>query len=272
MKNLLLYFSMILSLLLISCNSGLKTRLAELETENSQLRQELEKYQNSPTKLLAHIKDCFGKKAYTRIEELYQQMLTYNAGTPECDIAKQYVDKVNTIIEQEKEAERIKADKEKAERLAAVGKLKKKYDEIGKRTWYEQPYFTHYIDVNKVSLYIGDNDIKTWLRFKASYHADDWIFFKNVYLYYDGTTYEIPFDEYKDKETDVDGGISEWIDISVQNEFLQHLKASVEAKDVKIRFSGKYTKDRTLSNTERQGIKLVLMAYDVLRTERENNK
>lgn len=272
MKKLTVYFSMILSLLLISCNTGLKVRLAELEAENSQLKQELVKYQNSPAKLLAHIKDCFDKKAYSRIEELYQQMQTYNAGTPECDTAKQYIDKVNAIVEQEEEAERIKAEKEKAERLAAVGKLKKKYDEIEKRTWYEQPYFTHYIDVNKVSLYIGDSDITTWLRFKASYHADDWIFFKEVYLYYDGTTYKIPFDEYKDKETEVGGGVSEWIDISVKDEFLQHLKASVNAKEVKIRFSGKYTKDRSLSKTERQGIKLVLTAYDVLKTEREKNK
>ena len=45
-----------------------------------------------------------------------------------------------------------------------------------------------------------------------SYTGDDWIFFENAYLSYDGNTREVSFNKYNDKESDNSGGkVWEWI-------------------------------------------------------------
>ena len=98
-------------------------------------------------------------------------------------------------------------------------------------------------------------------------HGDNWIFFKNAYLSYDGNTYDIYFDEYQDKETEVGSGVSEWIDVSVSSSTLDFLKQMVNGKNIKMRLSGKYTRTRDLSTNEIKGIKDVLLAYDVLVNE-----
>ena len=104
-----------------------------------------------------------------------------------------------------------------------------------------------------------------------SYKADDWIFFEKAYLSYDGITKEIVFDSYNEKETDNDsGGISEWIDVKVSIDTESFLREFSKSKKAKMRFSGKYTKTRTLSYNERRGILDVLNGYDVLETGIEN--
>ena len=71
--------------------------------------------------------------------------------------AKTIYEKVLKAEEAErKEAERIAA-KEKADKLKALKKLKKKHDDVSGITWYKQPYFTHYTNTNLTSIYMGDN-------------------------------------------------------------------------------------------------------------------
>lgn len=99
------------------------------------------------------------------------------------------------------ESEQLKkAEEEKKARLKAVSKLKKKYDDINHTTWFYNPYFTHYTNTNHTSIYMGKSESSLWLRLKMSYEGDDWIFFDTAYLSYDGNTYYVPFDEYRDKK------------------------------------------------------------------------
>ena len=85
-----------------------------------------------------------------------------------------------------------------------------------------------------------------------------------AYLSYDGNTFEILFNEYNDKKTEIGSGrVWEWIDVSVTNETLAFLKEMVKGKTLKMRLSGKYTETRTLSYSEIEGLKDVLLAYDV---------
>jgi hypothetical protein len=66
---------------------------------------------------------------------------------------------------------------------------------------------------------MGQTPSSVWLRLKMSYTGDDWIFFENAYLSYDGITREFPFNKYKDKESDNSGGdVWEWIDLSVSSD------------------------------------------------------
>ena len=103
---------------------------------------------------------------------------------------------------------------------------------------------------------------------KMSYTGDDWIFFENAYLSYDGNTREINFNKYENKESDNSGGeVWEWIDVSVDSYLHSYLKEMINGKSIKMRLSGKYTRTRNLSVNEIQGIKDVLLAYDVLKEE-----
>ena len=89
---------------------------------------------------------------------------------------------------------------------------------------------------------------------------------------YDSNTKEIYFDKYENKKSDhSDGNIWEWIDITVDDDLEQFLREFAKSKNAKMRFSGKYTKTRTLTYNERKGILDVLNGYDVLNTGKYYN-
>ena len=99
-----------------------------------------------------------------------------------------------------------------------------------------------------------------------SYEGEDWIFFERAFLSYDGNTKEIVFDKYDDKESDNGGGsVWEWIDLSVTKDLELFLKEFAKSKKAKMRLTGKYTKTRTLTFNERQGILDVLNGYEALK-------
>lgn len=188
-----------------------------------------------------------------------RQLEKYHPSSAECKKAQTALQKLISEQEATKKAE-------KAKRMSAVNKLKKKFDDVSGITWYSNPYFEHYNDSNHISLYIGVQEgYSPWLRLKMSYYGEDWIFFENAYLFYDGKTKEIFFNEYQDKKTDNYTTCWEWIDVSVDNSTLSFLKEMVNGKTLKMRLRGKYTKTKTLSTAEINGIKDVLLAYDVLK-------
>ena len=117
---------------------------------------------------------------------------------------------------------------------------------------------------------MGNNGSSVWLRLMMSYTGDDWIFFEHAYLSYDGITREFPFNKYQDKKSDNSGGsVWEWIDLGVSNDDLVFLKEMVNGKSVKMQLSGKYTKTRKVSTNEIKAIKEMIMAYEVLQSERQ---
>lgn len=116
-----------------------------------------------------------------------------------------------------------------------------------------------------MSVYIGKDSSKTWLRLLMSYKGEDWIFFEKAYLSYEGNTIQIPFDKYKEKDSDNSGGyVWEWIDVKVDSSLLSFLKDFSNGKSQKMRLSGKYVKTRNLSVKEVKALQDVLLAYDVL--------
>ena len=257
------------SAILLSCNnSELERKIQTLTAEVTLLRDslnkvipELEGYRNDPVKLCSNVNELYKSGNVDELNVIKDKLAKYH---PESD---QYT-KVSNLIEKY-EAEQIKkAEAEKKARLKAVCKLRKKYDDINHITWYYNTYFTHYTNTNYTSIYIGQSESSLWLRLMMSYEGDDWIFFESAYLSYDGNTYYVPFDKYREKETENDTRVWEWIDVSVNDELLSFLKKMVNGKSVKMRLTGKYSKTRNLSNTEIKAIKDVLLAYDVLKNEK----
>lgn len=264
--------------IMCSCdNTEIQNTINELVCENdslkkviSNLEKEVECYKNSPEKLFASAEELYRKNDLNSLKEIKNKLAKYHPESKEFEEVSSYINEIERKENEEIEKARIKAEKEaKAElekRMAAVNKMKKNFDDVSGTTWYEPKTYTHYNNRNLVSLYIGKKEFGTpWLRLKMSYCGDDWIFFENAYLSYDGNTKEIEFDRYDNKKSDNSGGeVWEWIDVSVDHDLLTFLKKMVDGKSIKMRLSGKYTKTRNLSNKEINEIKDALLAYDVL--------
>lgn len=250
---------------LYSCqDNGSQRAMLSLQRENTLLRdslrnmsEELEVYRNSPDKLCANLKVFFDKGDLEQLEEIKSKLVKFH---PESKELKEVKSLCAKIVESRKK----KIEEERKKRMQAVNKLRKKFDDVSGTTWYYNPYFTHYNNSNLTSIYIGQREGRVWLRLVMSYYGDDWIFFDDAYLSYDGNTKHIYFDKYNDKETENDSRVWEWIDVSVDDDILSFLKQMVHGKSIKMRLSGKYTKTRNLATKEINGIRDVLLGYDVL--------
>lgn len=254
-------------LFLPSCTSTLEKKVADLTEENKLLTDSLESlqtdlacYQLNPEKLYSKVQALYDHGSIDSIRAIQSILEKYHPEAKQTEMVKVLIEKFETEKTE-------KAVAEKKARMKAVSKLKKEYDDINHTTWYHNPYFTHYNNVNRTSLYIGNKDGYTWLRLKMSYEGENWIFFESAYLSYDGNTYEIYFDEFRDKKSDNDSRVWEWIDVSVNESMLAFLQKMVQGKSVKMRLSGKYTHTRNLTSTEIKALKDVLLAYDVLKAE-----
>lgn len=231
----------------------------ELRDSLGLLRKEVEGYKYSPDKLLAAASERLKVGDRRGLNAVLGQLRTYHPTSNEREKVEAMLAKIDKDIAD-------KALREKEQRMNAVTKLKKKIDDVQNITWYYNPYFVHYNNDNLTSIYIGKSDSNVWLRLKMSYNGDNWIFFENAYLSYEGNTRQIEFDPYKNKETENEAGeVWEWIDVPVNESILAFLQKMVESKSAKMQLRGKYVKTRKLSAKEISGIKDVLLAYDVLK-------
>lgn len=276
MKKIVLLILSVISL--CGCDDKtLQDRVIKLEGENDSLKNEIaalnveiENYKNSPEKLMASAETFYKNRDDVSLNEIRNSLIKYHPECKELEKVTAYIDEIEKQKKKEADEAKMKAEKEakklEEQRMAAVGKLKKKYDDVSGITWYKPKTFVHYNDANLTSLYIGKKEYGTpWLRLKMSYKGDDWIFFESAYLSYDGNTRQVFFDRYDEKESDNSGGeVWEWIDVSVDDDLLSFLKEMVNGKQLKMRLSGKYTKTRNLSTKEINEIKDALLAYDVL--------
>lgn len=239
----------------------LQDSICDLNDNLKVMNTELEGYKLSPEKLCASIDELKTLNDTTRLFDILDKLKKYHPESDKIKIVENYISGIRIEV-------RKKAEEEKKKRMAAVSKLKKRVDDVQGITWYYNPYFTHYDNVSGTSIYMGKSSSAVWLRLKMSYAGENWIFFKSAYLSYDGNTKFIDFDEYKEKHSDNDGyGVWEWIDIPMNKELLSFLRKMADGKKVKMQLLGEYGDLRNLSYSEKQGIKAVLLAYDVLRSE-----
>ena len=285
MKNTYFSFSMqrsiffaLLVFSLIACgpstkeHNNLKVENARLLTQIDSLNNELAAYKYAPSKLLAEAQLCAKNKDKTSVIRILDQLKKYHPAATECGEVEKLINKLEAEEKAKIAAQKRKKEQEKQERLRAVKKLKKEVDDVQQITWYYNPYFTHYNNTNLTSLYMGERNGNIWLRLKMSYTGDDWIFFEQAFLSYDGNTQQILFNRYDDKETDhAQGDVWEWIDVSVSESYLAFLKEMVNGKSVKMQLTGKYTRTRTLSVNEKRAIKEMILAYEVLQAEKASS-
>jgi hypothetical protein len=252
-----------------SCDGGaglLEQKNKELQSRVDDLEKQLDDCQNGADKLLARMIVLYEKQALDSVRILFSSFEQRHPNSPQFIEAKQINDSVVRILDERKKEQEAKVEKERQEKLKALNSLKKQHDDISGITWYDQRYFTHYVNSNHVTISLGSRDTgKPWLRLMMSYEGEDWIFFEHAYLSYDGNTYEIVFDDYQNKKTDNSGGsVWEWITVSVDSDLEAFLRNFARSTNAKMRLSGKYSKTRTLPASERQGILDVLNGYDAI--------
>lgn len=268
------YFPSILSLVLLSCGIP-EAEYNKVIAENVNLKYELEQCQLSPDKLLGKAKLAFEENNFDESKEQIDLLFQNHPGAPELEEAKTILASIDAEAKKEAEEAIKKAEEEAKAREEAIRKEKERianatnlmqtsYDEIEGITWYRDKSAPSYANVNYLQLYIGKRKGgDPWLRLKIQYTADDWLFIDKYIIKADTRTYEIVEQRYGEIESDHDGGeIWEWLDRSVTEEELKIVKAIIESKESKIRYSGKqYHSDRTISEKEKQGLRNVLDAY-----------
>lgn len=254
---------LLLGIVGVSCTSKSQheqnlAKIDSLQKVVIDLSKEIDGYRNDPANLCANLSELIKKESLQELENIQASLQKYH---PTCSQLKE----VSAAIQNIKEVQAKRAAEEKAKRLAVVNSLRKKFDDVKGITWYHSKKLG--AGYNYCYAYIGKDKTTTWLRLTMQYHGEDWIFFKNAYLSYDGNTIDIPFDEYREKETDVSDGVWEWFDVRVDENTLSFLRKMVNGKVVKWRLSGKYTETKTFTASQIEGFKEILLAYDVLSKE-----
>lgn len=267
MKNI--YFPLVV-IFLSSCVSNSKYN--ELKNENDQLRvklelteSELNEYKTSPSVLWEKALNEFKSESQPRLLKIKEDVSKYHPTSLE----RVRIDSLYAVlldkIEKKEALEKAEKERKEKEKNKTLDRLKKNYDDVSGIIWYENPYFVHYNNVNKTSIYLGVSGNTLFMRLKMSYSGSDWIFFEHAYLSYDGKTLEIPFDRYSDRKDDNSGGeVWEWIDVKASISIRVFLRELVASQQPKMRLSGKYSKTRNLSSSEIKAIKDVLAGFDIL--------
>ena len=171
----------------------------KLQSENKELKQQLEECQFGAGKLLSQATAFFDEKKYEECKTEISILLEKHSGSNEAKKGKELFEKANSelklIAETKKKAEADKLKKEK-ERLAnATKKLNKKYDDMNEITWYEDKSSGGY--TSKFYAYIGKKENSApWLRMYIRYYADDWLFIESYHIKVDGKSYTIKEKEY----------------------------------------------------------------------------
>lgn len=269
MKNITL-ISVLTFLLLNSCGVP-QSDYDKLQSENKELKQQLEDCQFGADKLLNKAKTYFENKEYEQCINQVNILLNKHLGSNEAKEGKELLEKSNIelkkIAEAKKKEEAEKIKKEKQRLANATRKMRKKYDDMNGITWYYDKSSPRYTNYNGFYAYIGkEKNGLPWLRLRIQYAADDWLFIEKYIIKVDGVTYTISEEKYGEIETDNgDGGIWEWLDRAVDNDEFEIIKAVANGKNVKIRFVGKqYYKDKIITSRQKLALRNVLDAYEAL--------
>lgn len=198
------------------------------------------------------------------------KQVTHIIGAAQAQIKKQ--EEVKRLAEEKANREAEAKKKAEQARLAqALSNMRKKHDDIKGITWYtDKSTPKYYSERSDFHLYIGkESHSKPWFRMVIQYTNDDWLFIQRYIIKADGQTFEITPERFKGIERDNGGGdIWEWYDVSAGDRELEIAKAIANSKKAVIRHDGRqYYNDRTISAREKQAIKNVLAAHEVLSRE-----
>lgn len=242
--------------------------------------------------------ETFKRTDYEKVESIRTQLLTTSAlerlnAVPKDDIKglhgvyaelsrlnpenTEYSQKTSKLADTLKQAEiaRIaqqseaiaKAQKDKERKIKeSTASLVISKDEVESISWYTHKNSPKSDASKALFIYFGRKNNNVSLRLKITFTADDWLFIKGYIFNIDGVNYPLPISFFRDRKSDNSGGkIWEWVDLSVDAQAYAVLTKIAESKRTILRYEGKqYYSDRDVSNSEKQAISEVLIAYHAL--------
>lgn len=233
-------FEMVISIDKLNYDSA-KENMLELDTQYNQIRFD---------ELLLLAINHYKHKEYEEAINNLRYALSYKKEDSARTLLSQYIEDFNEY--------------KKIEKKRIESNIHKETDKVEGINWYYAKNTPKDITNFSFYSYVGQRNNRYWLRFKTGFHKSNWIFFEKILINADGNRFEIPFDEYKDKKTEVSSGVYEWVDIFVSDFLLIKLKEITEAKSVTVRFEGdKYHEDYTVSNSQKERLKQIIEFYEL---------
>lgn len=170
------------------------------------------------------------------------------------------------LKEARKKLDELQKQEEDRIRQQAVAKMRTVTDKVQGITWYYPNSFPMYINSrSNVLPYIGKDNYSTWLRLRINYAGSRWVFFESVIFAVDGDNYYKTYDYFDVSRDNAGSMVGEYVDFNPTEEDIAMLKTIADSDETIVRFQGQdYYSDLTVSSTDKQAIKDVLAAYEVL--------
>ena len=228
--------------------------LMHIQKEADERKAKQEAYDNSIEGITEKMHFYYGAEDTASLAAIQKKLAELYPESAELDTVTAYLTEI-----------RDRDSKLQAEWKKSFDKLKVEKDEFKGTTFYFNSYFTHNFFSNNVSLYIGREGDKIWPCARISYSGSDWIFFDEIIFLIDGQTWTFAFDKLKDRDTEVSGGsVAEWVNMGIDQYPFSFMASIPDSKEAKVRMSGKYNKDRTITQNERKAIRQVVEGYRYL--------
>ncbi len=154
-----------------------------------------------------------------------------------------------------------------AKKDSALSRLHKEYDDMSELTaYYDRAAMQYAASHGGLTVGIGEKaGIRPQLVMRISYVADDWLFVESYKVKADSRRFTITPGLLEVERGNDAGGVWEMYSTTPGPEEVRMLRAIAESETARIRFVGRtYNKDRTITTAEKDGIWLVLRAYDLM--------
>ena len=219
-------------------------------------------YEDLQVSAVADAIEAIGEVSLDSGEAIEAARKAYDA-LPEALQAK--VQNISALTRAEYSFSTLKAEARQEEIDAALEGLEVQVDYQRAIRWYYAPSEPYYADERSFVLpYIGADAASVWLRLKYHYTGTEWVFFEEVTVTVDGKAYEKEF-EYFDIQRDNDAEVWEWVDFQPTEDEIAMLRAISQSEETVVRFEGaSHYFEFTVSEQDKEGITLVLDAYEVL--------
>lgn len=150
----------------------------------------------------------------------------------------------------------------KAEQLKK--KMRKEVDDMRGITFYYDPASAKFDNRNDFGCYLGQGKEGIWLRFRAQYYGNDWLFVQKLMVKADTSVFEL-FPTAEIRKGNGAGDIWEVWDEQTNASNMEVLKAVAESKDAKVRFVGReYHDERKITPAQKQAIRNVFELYEAM--------
>jgi hypothetical protein len=147
-------------------------------------------------------------------------------------------------------------------------KMRSTVDEVEGIKWIYDKATPNVIKGNMFYVYLGQKGRSLWPRLKASFTAEDWVFFENLIINYDGTRADIPINThniYRDAQAHI---VYESIDLDA-SEYLELMKLISNSKKTIVRFEGSHRRhDFILSQKQKEALKRIVRLYELIYNSR----